>query len=441
MQKSSVPKIVIAGTHSGCGKTTVASGLMAALRKRGLVVQPFKVGPDFIDPTHHTAVCGRESRNLDPFMMGEDEVRRTFVSATRGADVAVIEGVMGLFDGVDGGDVSSTAHVARILDAPIVLVADVKGMSRSTGALISGYAGFDSSLRFAGVILTKGGSERHRQMVCSAVSLPVLGWIPRNDALAVESRHLGLLTADEDSRMTTAADLIEETCLLDEILKAAASAPAVFAGEEAEEKMPAFTLAAARDSAFCFSYADTFTRLRRAGAEIVFFSPLEDTLPDADAYYFCGGYPELYAEKLETAPCRFALKKAANAGTPVFGECGGLMWLCRSVADTEGRSYRMAGVLDADTVMQKRFAALGYCIGESCGHSYLAGKTPFCGHEFHYSTCVPDRDAVFDFRLSQGKGIEEGKDGLVCGSALAGYTHIYFGKDWTSAFVRGVMRR
>lgn len=441
MQKSSVPRIVIAGTHSGCGKTTAASGIMAALKKRGLAVQPFKVGPDFIDPSHHTAVCGRESRNLDPFMMGEDEVRRTFVSATKGANVAVIEGVMGLFDGVDGGDVSSTAHVARILDAPIVLVADVKGMSRSTGALVSGYAGFDPTLRFAGVILTKGGSERHKNMVCSAVPLPVLGWIPRNEALAVESRHLGLVMAEEDSRMTEIAELIEETCFLDDILCAAASAPAVEAGEGDKVEGETFTLAAARDSAFCFSYANNYAHLRQAGAEIVFFSPLEDPLPTADAYYFCGGYPELYAEKLESAPCRAGLQRAADRGVPVFGECGGLMWLCRSVTDTEGRSFRMAGVLDADSVMQKRFAALGYSVGETCGNSYLAAGTAVRGHEFHYSVCEADRDAVFDFQLSRGKGIADGKDGLVCGSVLAGYTHLYFGKDGADAFARGVMRR
>lgn len=440
MQTSSVPKIVIAGTHSGCGKTTTAVGIMAALRKRGLVVQPFKVGPDFIDPTHHTQVCGRESRNLDPFMMTEENVRKTFVSATKGADIAVIEGVMGLYDGVDGGDESSTAHVARILDAPIILVADVKGMSRSCGALVSGYTGFDKSLRFAGAVLTKGGSERHRSMVCSALPIPVLGWIPRTEALAVESRHLGLLLAEEDSRMKQTAELIEETCLLDEILKAASAAPAVSAAADAEEKEPAFTLAAASDSAFCFSYADNFTALRNAGAEIVFFSPLEDTLPEADAYYFCGGYPELHAKRLESSPCISGLKKAADSGTPIFGECGGLMWLSRTVTDSAGKTYRMAGVLDADSLMQKRFAALGYSIGKTCGSSYLANGTAFRGHEFHYSVCEADRDARFDFLLSRGKGIAGGKDGLVCGNTLAGYTHIYFGKAFADAFAAGVRR-
>ena len=440
MQTSSVPKIVIAGTHSGCGKTTAATGIMSALKRRGLTVQPFKVGPDFIDPTHHTKVCGRESRNLDPFMMTEENVRKTFVSATKGADVAVIEGVMGLYDGVDGGDESSTAHVARILNAPIILVTDVKGMSRSTGALVRGYTEFDKSLRFAGVILTKGGSERHRNMVCSALNLPVLGWIPRTDALFVESRHLGLHLAEEDSRMEQTAELIEETCLLDEILRAAASAPAVFASESTEEKNSSFTLAAARDSAFCFSYADNFTRLRQAGAEIEFFSPIADSLPEADAYYFCGGYPELHAKKLEESPCIDALRKAADRGVPIFGECGGLMWLSRSITDTEGKSYPMAGILDADCMMQKRFAALGYCIGKTCGESYLGRGIGLRGHEFHYSTCEADRDARFDFTLSRGKGIADGKDGLVCGSTLAGYTHIYFSKEWADAFAAGVNR-
>lgn len=440
MQTSSVPKIVIAGTHSGCGKTTAAVGIMAALKRRGLIVQPFKVGPDFIDPTHHTKVCGRESRNLDPFMMTEENVRKTFVSATQGADIAVIEGVMGLYDGVDGGDESSTAHVARILDAPVILVADVKGMSRSTGALVCGYKEFDKRLRFAGVILTKGGSERHRSMVCSSLPLPVLGWIPRTDALFVESRHLGLLLAEEDSRMEQTAELIETTCLLDEILSSAKAAPAVSAESEEDKTAPAFTLAAAQDSAFCFSYADNFARLREAGAEILFFSPLEDALPKADAYYFCGGYPELHAERLAASPGISALRKAADSSIPIFGECGGLMWLSRSVTDTAGKTFQMAGVLDADSLMQKRFAALGYCIGKTCGSSYLAKDTAFRGHEFHYSLCEPDRDARFDFTLSRGKGITEGKDGLVCGNTLAGYTHIYFGKTFAEAFSAGVRR-
>ena len=216
-----IPRIGIAGTHSGCGQPTAASGIMAALTARGLKVQPFKVGPDFIDPSHHTIVCGRESRNLDPFMMGEDGVRDCFARACAGADIAVIEGVMGLYDGVDGSDCSSTAHVARLLDAPVILIADIKGMSRSVAALIRGYAGYDPRLRFAGVIMTKGGSARHKAMTTGDLPLPLLGWMPRSDALAVESRHLGLLMGDEDTRLRQIGSLVEEHCDLDAVIAAA----------------------------------------------------------------------------------------------------------------------------------------------------------------------------------------------------------------------------
>ncbi len=220
-----VPRIVIAGTHSGCGKTTIASGIMSALTARGLIVQPFKAGPDFIDPSHHTRICNRPSRNLDPFMMGDEGCIDTFVRATRGADIAVIEGVMGLYDGIDGTDCASTAHVARILDAPVILVVDVKGMSRSALALIRGYQDFDTTISFAGVILNRVGSQRHRQMIEGKISLPSLGWVPKREDIVLESRHLGLKMAHETGPMEKFGCLIEEFCSLDAILASARDHP------------------------------------------------------------------------------------------------------------------------------------------------------------------------------------------------------------------------
>src|SRR5512139_1711510 len=192
-----IPRIVIAGTQSGCGKTTVASGIMAALTSRGLKVQPYKVGPDFIDPSHHTSICGRPCRNLDPFMMGEGGVARTFERSSQGADIAIIEGVMGLYDGIDGTDSASTAHVARLLNALVLLVIDIKGMSRSTNALIHGFCNFDPTISFAGVILNRVGSPRHRQMIEDSLPLPSLGWIPKSGEITIGSRHLGLVMAHE----------------------------------------------------------------------------------------------------------------------------------------------------------------------------------------------------------------------------------------------------
>ena len=219
-----IPRIVIAGTHSGCGKTTVASGIMAALTARGLAVQPFKVGPDFIDPSHHTQICGRASCNLDPFMMGEAGCLATFDRATQGADIAVIEGVMGIYDGLDGSDLASTAHVAKILKAPVILVVDTKGMSRSVHALIDGYRMFDPALSFAGVIFNRIGSPRHRQMMEGFSKLPSLGWIPRRDDLVVASRHLGLAMAHESCAFAESGKIMEEYCSIDAIIQAASGA-------------------------------------------------------------------------------------------------------------------------------------------------------------------------------------------------------------------------
>jgi len=425
-QSTSIPRIVIAGTHSGCGKTTTSSGIMAALRARGLVVQPFKVGPDFIDPSHHTAVCGRSSRNLDPFMMGEESVRRSFVSACEGADIAVIEGVMGLYDGVDGGECASTAHVARILDAPVVLVADIKGMSRSVAALVKGYTEYDPRLRFAGVIMTKGGSLKHKAMTTTDLRIPLLGWIPRSDALTVESRHLGLKMADEDARMKDTGAFIEEHCSLDDLLAAAANTSVISAEKSPSSAENKTRIGVALDEAFCFYYQDNFDYLRNKGAELVFFSPIHDSLPEADAYYIGGGYPELYAEDLANSQCNNDLKRAAESDIPVFGECGGLMWLNRSLTLLDGRSYPMVGLLDADCVMEKRFVSLNYVVGKVTGESLFPVGMDFRGHEFHYSRTIPDADVRYVFTLTRGNGISNGKDGIQAGSVLGGYTHMYF---------------
>lgn len=437
-----IPRIVIAGTHSGCGKTTAASGIMAALTARGLRVQPFKVGPDFIDPSHHTIVCGRESRNLDPFMMGEDGVRDCFARACVGADIAVIEGVMGLYDGVDGSDCSSTAHVARLLDAPVILIADIKGMSRSVAALIRGYAGYDPRLRFAGVIMTKGGSARHKAMTTGDLPLPLLGWMPRSDALAVESRHLGLLMGDEDTRLRRIGSFVEEHCDLDAVIAAAGSAPPLPAQYPSSGGSGTrTTIAVAMDAAFCFYYRDNFDYLRSAGSDLIFFSPLTDPLPQADAYYFGGGYPEVHAHILAQSPCIPALRRAADAGIPVFGECGGLMWLSRSITAADGTSYPMTGLLDADAVMEKRFVALNYVIGTTTADSpvFPAGMR-FCGHEFHYSRTIPDDDVRYLFALERGIGIRDGRDGILAGSVLGGYTHMYFGAAAAEALCRQLTR-
>ena len=436
-----VPRIVIAGTHSGCGKTTVASGIMAALTHRGLKVQPFKIGPDFIDPSHHTRICGRVSRNLDPFMMGEKGCIETFVRATDGADIAVIEGVMGLYDGLDGSDMASTAHVARILKAPVVLVVDAKGMSRSVNALIDGFWRYDPTLSFCGVIVNRIGSPRHRSMIEPSVKYPVFGYIARKEELAVESRHLGLRMAHESGSMGEFGKIIEDTCNLDALVGAANNAQLLTISVPAEkEKSPGRTkIGVALDDAFCFYYRDNLDCLLRSGAELVFFSPLSGPLPDVDAVYLGGGYPELHLASLESSRCTQELKTAAGAGMPVYGECGGLMYLSQEIQSD--KTYRMCGILPASVEMTGRIQALGYVKGESfSNHSFIPSSQTVTGHEFHYSRLDPARDARFALQLSRGKGIDGGKDGLIAGNTLGCYTHTYFTPLFAETLVASALK-
>jgi cobyrinic acid a,c-diamide synthase len=422
-----VPRIVIAGTHSGCGKTSIASGIMAALTARGLTVQPFKVGPDFIDPSHHTAICGRPSRNLDPFMMGEEGVAATFARAAAGADIAVVEGVMGMYDGLEGSDFGSTAHVARILAAPLVLVADVRGASRSANAMVKGYREFDPCVPFAGVIYNGVGSARHRAMIEEGGTDRPFGWVPWQRDRAVESRHLGLQMAHETDRMGVFGAIAEEFCDLDALVALAGSAPPFTAPpeESADAGGDGVRIGIAWDEAFCFYYQDNLDLLRRMGADLVFFTPMADPLPAVDALYFGGGYPELHAERLMRAGCRREIRRALEDGLPAYGECGGLVYLSERLV--AGGEWSMVGVLPAVAEKMDRFQALGYVDAACAGDNPLfAPGTAVRGHEFHYTRVECAGDARFALRLSRGTGIGEGRDGLFEHNVLAGYTHAYF---------------
>jgi cobyrinic acid a,c-diamide synthase len=429
-----IPRIVIAGTHSGCGKTTIATGLMTALSARGLKVQPFKVGPDFIDPTHHTAICGRHSRNLDPFMMGEDGVLATFGRACKGADIAVIEGVMGMFDGLEGTEISSTAHVAKILAAPVALVVDVGGMSRSANAIVKGCTGFDPSVDFAGVIFNRVGSPNHRRMIEASLEVRPLGWVPRSQGVEVKSRHLGLQMAGEVDVRAKLREVMEENVYLDDITRLAGTAgPLPDVPPETEGHLPEVTIGVAMDRAFCFYYQDNLDALAAAGARMEFFSPMADRLPDVDGLYLGGGYPELYAGELEASRCREDVKKAIDDGMPACAECGGLMYLTEAI--TLDRSYGMAGVLPARAEMAGRIQALGYVKGETVAGGLFPEGTGISGHEFHYSKVECDDDARFAYRLSRGKGIADGRDGLTVLNAIGTYTHAYFTRETASSIV------
>ena len=434
-----IPRVVVAGTHSGCGKTTIATGLMAALVARGLEVQPFKTGPDFIDPSHHTLICGRTSRNLDISMMSEAGVVRTFADATEGADIAVIEGAMGLFDGREGSDQASAAHVARVLGAPVILVVDAHAVSRSIHATIKGFRDFDPKVKIAGIIYNRIGSDRHRQMIAEEEYVPALGWVPRQKDGEVKSRHLGLVMGHESPVLKQFGRIIAESCDLDRILAVAATARPLAVPGTTAKKPPAshhrVVIGVARDPAFCFYYQDNLDRLARAGAEIRAFSPVAGEVPEADAIYIGGGYPELHAAALEKSRSTTAISTLAENGMPVYGECGGLMYLCGAL-ETEGNAYRMADVLPGRAVMTKRLAALGYVKGAFSKSAALwPGTVAVRGHEFHYSRVECDRDARFALRLSAGKGIREGNDGLFEHATLGAYTHAYFSDTFARRFV------
>ena len=432
-----IPRIVVAGTHSGCGKTTLASGLMAALAARGLAVQPFKVGPDFIDPGHHSAICGRISRNLDPFMMGEAGVRETFVRASAGADVAVVEGVMGLYDGLDGTDTASTAHVAKILDAPVLLAVDAKGASRSVHAVVRGYAGFDPGVRVAGVVFNRVGSPRHRALIEATQSLPVYGWVPRRDDLAVASRHLGLAMAAETGAMAGFGAVVEASCDLDRIIDLARAVPPLPEPPEVSGRPEAgIRVGVAHDAAFCFYYQDNLEGLARAGADLISFSPAQDRLPDVDALYLGGGYPELHAAALAASRCRDDIRRAVDDGMPVYAECGGLIYLTERLVTGDG-DHPMAGVLPAVAEMTGRIQGLGYVEARVVGGApVLEPGSAFRGHEFHYSRleCAPD--ARFALELLRGRGIDGGRDGLAVQNTVGQYTHAYFPVGFAETLVQ-----
>nr|MBA2714697.1 cobyrinate a,c-diamide synthase [Rubrobacteraceae bacterium] len=339
-----IPRIVIAGTHSGTGKTTVASGLMAALRTQGFRVAPFKVGPDFIDPSYHTLAAGRQGRNLDAFLSGPEMIGPLFAHGAHGADIAIVEGVMGLFDGKSGGgELASTAHVAKLLDAPVVLVVDARAMARSVAAMLHGYSTFDPQLKVSGVVLNRVGSSVHEKMLRDALrplNIPVLGVLRRDDAIQTPDRHLGLVPAaerrEEARRSLDALGTVVSSSLnLDGIVNLALSAGPLEAEpwnpESAALDLPgSVRVAVATGTSFSFLYRENLESLEAAGAEVAFFDPTTDErLPaGTDALYLGGGFPETYAEALSAnVAMRESVRVFAESGRPVVAECGGLLYL------------------------------------------------------------------------------------------------------------------
>ncbi|SRR5579875_165200 len=420
---------LIAGTHSGVGKTTVTLGLIGALLRRGLAVQPFKVGPDFIDPLHHTQVAGRGSRNLDGWMLDADTNRARFARALAGADVALIEGVMGLFDGSEGGsERGSSAQMAKLLGVPVVLVLDASAMARSAAALIHGFQTFDAELDIAGVILNRVGSESHARMIAEAVGerAQILGAIPQSAQARVPERHLGLHLPHETSadHREQLASLVEEHVDIAALLAAARIARP--AAPARGSRAPAgVRIAIAHDEAFCFYYPDNLELLSDCGAELIEYSPLRDPFPaDVDGLYIGGGYPELHAAQLAAnSPAIEGLRELCRRGGALYAECGGLMYLGKTLT-VEGRSHALAGVLALST----RFPAklnIGYAEVATTGGLFGAGVHAR-GHVYHHSelTCAPaGLERCFVVRSARGVSTREG---YAQGNTLASYIHLDF---------------
>ncbi|HET6571540.1 MAG TPA: cobyrinate a,c-diamide synthase [Solirubrobacterales bacterium] len=420
--------IVVAGTHSGVGKTSVTLGLIGALARRGLTVQPFKVGPDFIDPLHHTKAAGRASRNLDGWMLDPDTNRACFARASAGVDAAVIEGVMGLFDGSEGGsDRGSTAEMTKMLGLAVVLVIDASAMARSAAALIHGFASFDPDLRMAGVILNNVGSEAHAEMIREAVAgdVPILGAIPRAADMAVPERHLGLHLPHEARRdyAEQLASLVEAHVDLDRMLEAARTErPALPVAAATPE--PTARIGVARDEAFCFYYADNLELLEQAGAELVEFSPIADPLPaDLDGLYIGGGYPELHASALAAnTTAKGAIREFAGAGGPIYAECGGLMYLGDKL-ELEEVAYPLCSVLPFNTKMPAPLK-LAYVEVETTDGLFGEGRTAR-GHLFHHSEIAGETAVERSYELRTTRG-EKSQEGYCVGNVLASYVHLHF---------------
>jgi cobyrinic acid a,c-diamide synthase len=438
-----IPALIVAGTHSGSGKTTVTLAILAALARRGLRVQGFKVGPDFIDPGYQALATGRPSRNLDTWLLDPPALAGSYRRGGRGADLAVIEGVMGLFDGRGATDeAGSTADLARLWDLPVVLVVDAKGLARSIAPLVRGFATFDARVRVAGVIANRVGDHRHyaeylAPAVRAGTEVEPVGYLARDEALAIPSRHLGLWTADEirpgRAFWARLADAAEGSLDLDHLL-ALAQVPTLPPAEPEAPAPPhrAVRLALARDPAFCFYYEDNLDRLRAAGAEIVPFSPLDDAeIPEeTELVYLGGGYPEVFASRLAAnAPMRAAIRRFHAEGGTILAECGGMMACGRSLRDASGAEFPMWDLIPARFVMQERFAALGYVTVVSDRPTPLGpGGTQVRGHEFHYSRLEPLAPLPYATLLLRPDRAAR-PDGIQIGGLLAGYAHLHFGSN------------
>ncbi len=477
MDRIEIPRILIAGDRSSAGKTTISIGIMSVLRELGYKVQPFKVGLDFIDPSYHTEVTGRYSRNLDGYLMSEDTIGEVYSHAMQGADIAIIEGVRGLFEGLEAtSDIGSTAQIAKILDCPVILVIDARSITRSAAALVSGYKSFDPDVNIVGVILNNIGSQRHGEKAKNAIeaytNTPVIGEIYRNNSMIISMRHLGLIPAiegrkkskDFEENLKRIKTIIRDDTNIDRLISLAKKANPLTKIKENIFKQTltskdTIRIGIAMDEAFNFYYRDNIELLELAGAELIYFSPIKDaSIPSVDGLYLGGGYPELFGRELEdNDSMRECILQASTEGLPIYAECGGLMYLTHEIktdlslvktgfktdniyqmAGMEEGNFKMVGAIPGKTMMGKN-RIVSYNVGKFIIDNVI-GKTGvnFIGHEFHHSEIIDiDENTVFAIRLERGTGIKGELDGILANNTMAAYAHLHAASyvDFAKSFV------
>lgn len=429
---------LIAGPASGVGKTTVSLAICAGLQARGSRVQAFKCGPDFLDTGHLVAITKRPARNLDRWMLNAEDVLEAFAESTADADVAVVEGMMGLFDGISGqGERGSAAEIAKILSLPVILVVDASKSARSIAAVIRGFEIFDPELRFAGLVLNGVAGESHFRLLSDAItpncSTPILGWFPQEPGVRIPERHLGLHTAAEvdwGEKRRALQELAEKRLNLDLLLAPEFELPRTHAGVIRPKATPRVAIGVARDEAFCFYYQDNLDFLERSGAKLVEFSPLRNAHlpPDLDALYLGGGYPELYAEQLSAnATLAGRIREFAASGRPIYGECGGMMYLGERLRTRDGKVHAMTGVLPIETEMTEKLVHFGYVEVELLLDSLIGLRgTVLRGHSFHCSQCSASRDLPAAFEARYTLSQKTAAEGFACGNVFASYIHLHF---------------
>ena len=441
-----ISRVVIAGATSGVGKTSITCSIIYALQKHGFSVQPFKVGPDYIDPGYLSSISKHETYNLDAWLMGKNQLLTSFISNSK-SDISVIEGVMGYYDGFGGdSNYASTHHVASLTKSPTLLVLDASKTSRSIAATALGFLKFHRNSRIIGIILNKIGSNKHELLCRSALEktkIPIIGVIPKNSLLNMPSRHLGLISTLENKILKTQTEkiskVISEFIDIKKIIKIAKNSIDLTKKSKPEHKKTKTTIAVALDTSFNFYYQDNLEALRREGADLKFFSPVKDKkIPRCDGLYIGGGFPEILGKSLaKNQQMKKSIKNLSENDLPIYAECGGLMYLTKSIL-SENKKYKMIGLFDAETKMTKKMR-LNYTKGKIISKNSMSDKLHnFQGHEFHYSHLESvSSDSKFAYSLEIGEGIKKHQDGLIQNNTLASYGHLYFdSSNYAEIFVK-----